>query len=49
MVRAAGSPLEAVFLEDLRHAREVVLAAFERRPWRERLPEWAARQLNKVL
>ena len=46
---AAAAALEAVFLADLAVSRELQLAAFERRPWHERVPEWAARQLTKVL
>ncbi len=46
---AAGRRMEEVFLEDLRHSREIDLAAFRRRPWYRRVAEWGANQLTRVL
>jgi len=46
---AAGRRMEEVFMEDLRHAREVELAAFRRRPWTRRVAEWGADQLTRLL
>lgn len=46
---AVAAALEAVFLADLERSREIELAAFARRPWRERVPEWFARQMTKIL
>jgi hypothetical protein len=41
--------MEEVFLDDLRHSQPVALAAFRRRPWTERVAEWAANQITRVL
>ena len=38
-----------VFMEDLRHSREIDLAEFRRRPWRQRLVEEAAHAMWRVL
>ena len=46
---AAGRRMEAVFFDDLRYAREIRLATFRRRPWAERLSEWAASQITRLL
>ncbi len=46
---AAGRRMEQVFAEDLRRAEEVDLAAFRRRPWVERLAEWAANLITRLL
>jgi len=45
----AGRRMEEVFLEDLRYAREVELAMFRRRPWTQRVAEWAANQIVRLL
>ena len=45
----AGRRMEAVFLDDLRYAQEIDLAAFRRRPWTERVAEWAANQITPLL
>jgi cardiolipin synthase len=45
----AGQRMEAVFFRDLRDAREVDLAGFRRRPWTDRLAEWAANQITRLL
>jgi cardiolipin synthase A/B len=46
---AVGRRMEAVFLDDLRHARRIELQAFRRRSWTERVAEWAAMRLTPVL
>lgn len=46
---AAGKRMEEVFLDDLRHAKRVDLATFRRRPWTQRVAEWAANQITRVL
>jgi len=46
---AAGRRMEQVFFDDLRHAREIELATFRRRPWTERMGEWAASQITPLL
>ena len=45
----AGRQMEEVFFEDLRQSREVDLATFRRRPWTQRVAEWAANQIVRVL
>jgi cardiolipin synthase A/B len=44
-----GQKLDAMFLSDLRHSREIVLATFRQRPWTQRLMEWAAGKIANVL
>jgi cardiolipin synthase len=46
---AAGRRMESVFLEDLGHALEIDLATFRRRPWTERVGEWAANLITPLL
>ncbi len=46
---AAGQRMESVFMEDLRYAREIDLATFRRRSWIQRVAEWGANQLTRVL
>jgi len=46
---AAGRRMEAMFFDDLRYAREIDLATFRRRPWTERVSEWAASQITRLL
>ena len=46
---AAGRRMEEVFLDDLRDAKQIDLAAFRRRPWTQRVAEWAANQITRVL
>lgn len=44
-----GAALGDMFLEDLRYAREVTLEAFRRRPRHERLLEWGASRMARML
>jgi cardiolipin synthase len=46
---AAGRRMDAVFFDDLRHSREVDLAEFRRRPWVNRVAEWAANLITPLL
>jgi cardiolipin synthase len=46
---AAGRRMEEVFFEDLRHSKEIDLATFRRRPWRERIGEQAASMIAPLL
>jgi cardiolipin synthase len=46
---AAGKRMETVFLDDLRESKQVDLATFRRRPWTQRVAEWAANQITRVL
>ncbi|HEX6030719.1 MAG TPA: phospholipase D-like domain-containing protein [Tepidiformaceae bacterium] len=45
----AGRRMEAVFDDDLRYAREIDLESFRRRPWIERVVEWAANLITPLL
>ncbi len=47
--RAAGQNMDRIFLEDLRHAEEITLESFRTRPWLERIAEWAANSLTRLL
>jgi cardiolipin synthase len=47
--RPAGQQMDRIFLDDLRHAEEITLEAFRRRSWLERLAEWGANSLIRVL
>ena len=44
-----GARMDSLFLDDLRHAREVTLATHSRRPWTHRVREWGASLLSRVL
>ena len=44
-----GGRMERVFLDDLRNAKEIHLATFRRRPWAQRVEEWFANQIVRVL
>jgi cardiolipin synthase A/B len=46
---AAGRRMESVFQDDTGHAQEIDLATFRRRPWTERLAEWAANLITPLL
>ena len=46
---AAGKRMEDVFLDDLRSSKQVDLSTFRRRPWTQRVAEWAANQITRVL
>jgi len=45
----AGKRMETVFHDDLRDAKEIDLATFRRRPWTQRIAEWAANQIVRLL
>lgn len=44
-----GARLDSIFLEDLRHARELHLEDFARRPWHEKVRERTAVLLSRIL
>jgi cardiolipin synthase len=44
-----GASLESMFFEDVRHADEILLDQFKKRPWRQRLVELAAHAMWRVL
>lgn len=45
----AGRRMEEVFFDDLRHSREIDLATVRRRPWTQRVAEWVANQIVRLL
>jgi cardiolipin synthase len=47
--RAIGDRMNGIFLNDLQHAEEVTLDNFRRRSWIERLVEWSANSLTRLL
>ena len=47
--RTVGQQMDRIFLDDLRHADEIVLAAFRQRPWFARLMERGANVLMRLL
>ena len=46
---AFGRRMDAIFHDDLRHATEVDLATFRRRPWTARVAEWGANVITPLL
>ena len=44
-----GAAMERMFLDDLRRSREITLDEFRRRPARERLMEWGASRMARIL
>jgi cardiolipin synthase A/B len=46
---AFGSEMDRTFLEDLRYSREIKLAEFRRRPTLNRVIEWGASMLTRIL
>ena len=45
----AGQTMDRIFLEDLRSAEEITLETFRRRSWLQRLAEWGANSLTRLL
>jgi cardiolipin synthase len=44
-----GATLDSLFMSDLEYSKEIKLAEFERRSWTEKLLEWGANALQRVL
>jgi cardiolipin synthase len=44
-----GAKMDSVFFDDLTRSKEIRLAEFRRRPWRERAIEWGASLLSRLL
>jgi cardiolipin synthase len=44
-----GARLDSIFVRDLRYSREILLDDFARRPWYDRLLEWGATRMSRVL
>jgi cardiolipin synthase len=47
--RTAGNDMDRIFLDDLLHAEEITPEPFRRRSWIERIAEWGANSLIRVL
>jgi hypothetical protein len=41
--------MDRIFLDDLRHAEEIMLEAFRRRSLLQRIGEWGANSLTRLL
>ena len=44
-----GARLDSIFFRDLSHSREILLDDFLRRPWYDRLLEWGATRMSRIL
>jgi len=44
-----GATLDSLFMNDLRYSKEIKLSEFGRRSWSEKLIEWGANTLQRVL
>jgi cardiolipin synthase len=44
-----GRRMDTIFLADLRHAREITAEQFRQRPWTERVGEWGANLITRLL
>jgi cardiolipin synthase len=47
--RNEGAKMDSVFFDDLTRSKEIMLAEFRKRPWRERAIEWGASLLSRLL
>jgi cardiolipin synthase len=47
--RTAGQNMDRIFLDDLRQAEDISLESFRRRSWLERIAEWGANSLTRLL
>jgi cardiolipin synthase len=46
---AGGQTMDRIFLDDLRHAEEIRLETFRARSWLQRVAEWGANSLTRLL
>ena len=46
---ALGQQMNGIFLDDLEHAAEIELEVFRRRSWLQRIAEWGANSLTRLL
>lgn len=44
-----GQKMNEIFLADLEFAREIILSEFKQRPWHDRILEWGAERLWRIL
>ena len=47
--QTAGQNMNRIFLDDLRHAEEIALETFRKRSWLQRIAEWGANSLTRLL
>jgi cardiolipin synthase len=47
--RAVGDHMNQIFFDDLRHASEIKVETFRRRSWWQRVAEWGANSLTRLL
>jgi cardiolipin synthase A/B len=47
--RSGGQEMDRIFLDDLRHAEEITRDVFRRRSWLQRIAEWGANSLTRLL
>jgi cardiolipin synthase len=47
--RDVGQQMDQIFLADLQHAEEITAVVFGERSWLQRLAEWSATWLSRVL
>jgi cardiolipin synthase len=47
--RAIGQHMNRIFLDDLQHAQEITVDALRRRSWLQRITEWGANSLTRML
>jgi cardiolipin synthase len=47
--RLGGQNMNRIFLDDLRHAEEITMEAFRSRSWLQRMAEWTANSLTRLL
>lgn len=44
-----GQRMDSVFMDDVRYSEEIKLDSFRRRPWRDKVLEWGAQRLERLL
>jgi cardiolipin synthase len=44
-----GAKMDSIFFDDLTRSKEIMLAEFRKRPWQERVIEWGASLLSRLL
>jgi phosphatidylserine/phosphatidylglycerophosphate/cardiolipin synthase-like enzyme len=44
-----GQQMDSVFMDDLKYSAEMKLAIFRKRPWTDKVLEWGAQKLQRLL
>lgn len=44
-----GQKMDSIFIDDLRYSEEIKLEAFRKRPWTDKVLEWGAQKLRRLL